>query len=98
MTFARPAATLATVHEPASCCAPASRPSGGPAVAAAAPAPSATGPRPPLIRLPGGAFRMGNDDERSIAGDREGPVRTVEVAPFRVAACAVTVAQFAAFV
>jgi len=40
---------------------------------------------------------MGNEDERAIPGDGEGPVRTVEVAPFGIAACAVTVAEWAAF-
>jgi sulfatase modifying factor 1 len=50
-----------------------------------------------MLELPGGAFRMGNEDDRAIPGDREGPVRTVEVAPFAIATTAVTVAQFAAF-
>ncbi len=40
---------------------------------------------------------MGNDDPRAIPGDGEGPVRDVGVAPFAIAACAVTVAEFAAF-
>ncbi|MGX6447273.1 formylglycine-generating enzyme family protein [Patulibacter sp. S7RM1-6] len=51
-----------------------------------------------LLALPGGAFRMGNEDDRAIAGDGEGPVRTVRVAPFRIDAHPVTNERFAAFV
>lgn len=51
-----------------------------------------------LIGLPGGSFRMGSEAPESYPGDGEGPVRTVSVAPFALAATAVTVAEFAAFV
>ncbi|WP_346777012.1 formylglycine-generating enzyme family protein [Streptomyces sp. HNM0575] len=47
-------------------------------------------------RLPGGAFLMGCDDAPYPA-DGEGPVREVTLAPFRLAATAVTTAEFAAF-
>src|SRR6478609_5075885 len=60
--------------------------------------PRGVGARPPLIALPAGTFRMGNDDDRAVPGDREGPVRDVTVAPFAIAAHAVTVGQFASFV
>lgn len=40
---------------------------------------------------------MGNDDDRVIPGDGEGPVRRVEVAPFSIAAHPVTNAEFARF-
>lgn len=50
------------------------------------------------VELPGGAFRMGNEDRDANLGDGEGPVREVEVAPFAVDAYAVTNARFAAFV
>lgn len=54
--------------------------------------------RPDLIPLEGGSFLMGADDETTIPGDGEGPVRRVRVAPFRIAARAVTNAEFSAFV
>ncbi|WP_258934704.1 SUMF1/EgtB/PvdO family nonheme iron enzyme [Nesterenkonia pannonica] len=41
---------------------------------------------------------MGSEDALAYPDDGEGPVRTVEIAPFAVAATTVTVAQFAAFV
>lgn len=41
---------------------------------------------------------MGNDDELGYPGDGEGPVRTITLDPFAVAATAVTNDQFAAFV
>ncbi|POM25301.1 Serine/threonine-protein kinase pkn1 [Actinomadura rubteroloni] len=59
-------------------------------------------PRPPglnsMLRLPGGTFRMGNEDETANPGDGEGPVRDVAVVPFRIDAHAVSNARFAAFV
>ncbi|MGI5466667.1 formylglycine-generating enzyme family protein [Streptomyces sp. CA-132043] len=50
------------------------------------------------VDLPGGTFRMGNEDGDANAGDAEGPVREVTVAPFAVDAYAVTNARFAAFI
>ena len=50
------------------------------------------------IRLPGGEFRMGTDDEVGFPEDGEGPARTVEVSPFAVDATAVTNAEFLEFV
>lgn len=41
---------------------------------------------------------MGSDDPAGFPADGEGPVRTVEVSPFRIDATTVTVAQFATFV
>ncbi|MER5620144.1 formylglycine-generating enzyme family protein [Streptosporangium sp. NPDC002544] len=60
----------------------------------------APAPRRPsgLIRLDGGAFRMGTDDAEGFPADGEGPIRTVTVRPFLLARTAVTNAQFAAFV
>ncbi|WP_255956009.1 formylglycine-generating enzyme family protein [Streptomyces odontomachi] len=85
-----------------SCCAPARTTP----VAQASPVPlTNTGPSAPapeavsaLLLQPGGSFRMGNDDDAAIPGDGEGPVREVTLAPFRISATAVTVAEFAAFV
>jgi sulfatase modifying factor 1 len=52
---------------------------------------------PPLLALPGGAFRMGSGEQRYPA-DREGPPRIVDVAAFGIGAHAVRNADFAAFV
>ena len=51
-----------------------------------------------MVDLDGGVFRMGEDGPDANVGDGEGPVREVEVAPFRLSATAVTNRQFAAFV
>ncbi|RKN37491.1 formylglycine-generating enzyme family protein [Streptomyces hoynatensis] len=51
-----------------------------------------------LLDLPGGRFLMGTDDAEGFPEDGEGPVRPVDVAPFRIAATTVTNAQFATFV
>jgi formylglycine-generating enzyme len=48
-------------------------------------------------RLDGGAFRMGSA-EQGFADDGEGPVRTVRLSPFAIAAHAVTNMQFGDFV
>ncbi|MFF0275705.1 formylglycine-generating enzyme family protein [Streptomyces sp. NPDC004330] len=52
----------------------------------------------PLLSLSGGAFRMGTADEDVYPEDGEGPVRTVVVAPFRIAATAVSHHEFRTFV
>lgn len=51
-----------------------------------------------LIELAGGPFAMGSEDADAHRADLEGPVRTVEVEPFRIGASAVTNAQFERFV
>jgi len=48
--------------------------------------------------LPGGEFRMGDEGPLSYPEDGEGPVRTVEVAPFALDRSAVTVEEFSQFV
>ncbi len=48
--------------------------------------------------LPGGAFLMGTDDRDGFPADGEGPVRQTTVRPFYIDRCAVSNAQFAAFV
>lgn len=50
-----------------------------------------------MVELPGGAFRMGTDQE-SFPADGEGPVREVTVDPFYMDAHAVTNRQFQEFV
>ncbi|WP_424216505.1 formylglycine-generating enzyme family protein (plasmid) [Streptomyces sp. BI20] len=52
----------------------------------------------PVVRLPGGVFRMGGEDADANPLDAEGPVRKVRVAPFRIDAHAVSVERFARFV
>jgi formylglycine-generating enzyme required for sulfatase activity len=51
-----------------------------------------------MVLVPGGTFRMGNEDERANPADFEGPVREVTVPAFRIDPYTVTNAQFAAFV
>jgi formylglycine-generating enzyme len=51
-----------------------------------------------LVRLDGGTFLMGNEAPDAFPEDAEGPVREVTVAPFSIAAHAVTNERFAAFV
>ncbi|WP_314175329.1 formylglycine-generating enzyme family protein [Streptomyces winkii] len=65
-----------------------------------APGSATEGPHTPhggWCELPGGAFLMGCDDAPYPA-DGEGPVREVTLAPLRLAATAVTAAEFADFV
>ncbi|KOV09470.1 serine/threonine protein phosphatase [Streptomyces sp. XY431] len=50
-----------------------------------------------LTGLPGGRFLMGTDDRTGYPADGEGPVRAVELSPFRIAATTVTNAAFATF-
>jgi formylglycine-generating enzyme required for sulfatase activity len=51
-----------------------------------------------MIKLSGGPFLMGTQDEEGFPADGEGPIRRVELSPFRIDPTAVTNAQFAAFV
>ncbi|MGW6057866.1 formylglycine-generating enzyme family protein [Streptomyces sp. NPDC055189] len=90
--------------EVSACCA-ASRGAGGsqqaPLSAPAVPAPLPAARRASgrgMVALPGGTFRMGNEDGYANPGDGEGPVREVTVSAFRIDEHAVTNAQFAAFV
>jgi formylglycine-generating enzyme required for sulfatase activity len=50
-----------------------------------------------LADVPGGVFAMGYDGPLANPGDGEGPVREVEVAPFRMSPTTVTNQQFATF-
>jgi len=51
-----------------------------------------------MISLPGGTFRMGTDYAQAFPADGEGPVRPVELSPFRIDTFPVTNSDFAAFV
>lgn len=80
------------------CCA-ASRPASAPQpVALSAPPARKNTPLKGMIRLEGGVFRMGNEDEKANPLDGEGPVRDVRVEPFLIDPTTVTNAQFARFV
>ncbi len=57
-----------------------------------------TGDTAGMVRLDGGAFRMGSDYEHAYVEDGEGPVREVTLDPFWIDATSVTVAQFATFI
>ena len=54
--------------------------------------------RTELLALDGGTFLMGSDGPMAHADDGEGPVRVVEVQPFRIAPTAVTNSEFNRFV
>jgi formylglycine-generating enzyme required for sulfatase activity len=51
-----------------------------------------------MVLVREGAFRMGSDDRFAYPDDGEGPVREVETRAFWIDACAVSNADFAAFV
>lgn len=67
-------------------------------VPARAGASTAASPRVPLLALAGGTFLMGTDSDQGFPEDGEGPARPVRVDGFRIAAAAVTNAQFVEFV
>ncbi|HUP30867.1 MAG TPA: formylglycine-generating enzyme family protein [Usitatibacter sp.] len=48
--------------------------------------------------IPGGEFIMGTDSDEGFATDGEGPARSVSLAPFRIAATAVSNREFGDFV
>lgn len=60
--------------------------------------PAAEGSCGSMIALPGGAFRMGNEDEEAWVEDGEGPVREVWLRPFSIDATAVSNLEFSQFV
>jgi sulfatase modifying factor 1 len=51
-----------------------------------------------MVAVPGGSFLMGSDAPAAYPADGEGPVRAVTTSSYRIDACAVTNADFAAFV
>ena len=51
-----------------------------------------------MVEIPGGTFWMGSDDSFAYSQDGEAPAREIEVSPFWIDACAVSNAQFGAFV
>jgi formylglycine-generating enzyme len=51
-----------------------------------------------MVLVAATTFRMGSEDPLAYPEDGEGPVREVELSPFQIDACAVSSAQFEAFV
>ncbi|MGF1483255.1 MAG: formylglycine-generating enzyme family protein [Opitutales bacterium] len=51
-----------------------------------------------MIRIEGGTFRMGTEDEDAWRQDGEGPIREVSLAPYYIDATTVTIGQFQQFV
>jgi len=51
-----------------------------------------------MIRLAGGSFLMGSEEQQGFPADGEGPVRTVAIRPFYIDEATVTNFQFEAFV
>lgn len=51
-----------------------------------------------MVLIPGGNFLMGTEEDGSIPGDGEGPVRNLEVRPFYMDECTVTNGQFSKFI
>ncbi|MEM0966926.1 MAG: formylglycine-generating enzyme family protein [Verrucomicrobiota bacterium] len=51
-----------------------------------------------MIRIKGGSFKMGSEDEDGWPADGEGPIREVTLSPFFVDATTVTNTQFAEFI
>lgn len=84
-----------------SCCAPSAQRDGEvpPSTPAASTerSPDAGSPRG-MVRLDGGGFRMGAENDEIWVADGEAPVREVEVSPFFIDRCCVTNDEFAAFV
>ncbi|WP_083733753.1 formylglycine-generating enzyme family protein, partial [Actinomadura sp. CNU-125] len=81
------------------CCTPARAEALAPAPSSASAPVRAGGgaARGSLVPIPGGSFRMGNDDRDANPGDGEGPVRRVTVKPFAMSAYAATNDEFAEF-
>jgi formylglycine-generating enzyme len=82
------------------CCAPSSGRDPAPGVGKLPDAPARTPQEIArgMVRVEGGAFRMGGADPDAFADDGEGPVRTVRLSPYLIDATAVTNRRFAAFV
>jgi len=74
------------------------RPAAGAATFAIASPPAPGRYQGPMLAIPGGTFRMGEESPAAYPADGEGPVHEVELAPYTLAAHAVTNDDFAAFV
>jgi sulfatase modifying factor 1 len=72
-------------------------PPGEGAPAGTSPSPPAAGSTRGMVRLEGGTFLMGSEDELAYPADGEGPVRPVTLDPFWIDACTVSNAEFDRF-
>jgi sulfatase modifying factor 1 len=82
----------------AACCAPSRAGSAMTPPATAVALRSGHDTTPGMVRISGGTFRMGGDDDDAFADDGEGPLREVTLSDYLIDASAVTNAQFTAFV
>jgi formylglycine-generating enzyme len=83
------------VSDAGGCCAPSRGGEGATtAIAASKRRPTKDG----MVEIPGGTFWMGSDDSFAYSQDGEVPARETGVSPFWIDACAVSNAQFGAFV
>lgn len=89
---------MADTRESTHCCMPARNTQRSSRPAPLRPSDLAPSTTEGMVLLLGGEFRMGTDSAEGYASDGEGPVRTVRLAAFHIDACAVSNAQFAAFV
>ena len=83
------------------CCAPSANPGRGSRGPESLPIVRTNTPRrapKEMVRIPGGSFVMGTDDDDGFPADGEGPPRQVEVSPFFIEETAVTNVQFVRFV
>lgn len=80
----------------AGCCAPSGEASDG--ARPPLPDPGHTTRREQAVILPDGDFWMGSEDVDVVPQDHEGPIRLVRTHGYGIDACAVTVADFGAFV
>jgi formylglycine-generating enzyme len=78
-----------------SCCAPSARRGGSVDASGSSVCDGSTGG---MIRLEGGTFLMGTEDQDGFPADGEGPVREVTLDPFWIDPVAVTTERFARFV
>jgi sulfatase modifying factor 1 len=60
--------------------------------------PAQEGVADPLVTVPGGRYRIGDESSWSYPGDGEGPEHEVELSPFRIGRTTVTNRQFLEFV
>lgn len=99
--------TTPTGHTGHSCCAPqAPRISSAPPEAPHQAAPPTVAIERPgsidrpdtAVRLPGGTFLMGTDDDEGYPSDGEGPIRAVTLSPFAIDTVTVSNARYAQFV
>ena len=82
----------------APCCGPnKSKPSGKPGIHKQPTSKITKGSTKGMVKLPGGKFLMGTDDENGFPVDGEGPIREIIIDPFYIDTTTVTNAEFSKF-